>query len=84
MRIAMSFKYMRACVLIAGMLASGCADANEPKTPVDTFKTYITAAKKKDTTRMKLLLSDEWIKMHEEQSKALKVTLELELIKQTT
>ncbi len=79
----MSFKYIRACVLIAGMLVSSCADANEPKTPVETFKTYITAAKKKDTTKMKLLLSNESIKMHEQEAKAQNVTLD-DVVKRET
>ena len=79
----MNFKYMRACILIAAMFASACADASEPKTPIDTFKTYITAAKKKDTTKMKLLLSSESIKMHEQEAKAQNVTLD-DVVKRET
>jgi hypothetical protein len=83
----MSMMFIRASILTAaivvGMLAVGCASDDSPKTPIDTFKTYITAVKKKDTTKMKLLLSAESIKMHEQQAKAQSITLD-DVVKQET
>ena len=87
MRIAMSFKFMRAGLLVVvtavSILAPGCASEQKPETPVEAFKTYITAAKKKDTTRMKLLLSAESIKMHEQEAKAQNITLD-DVVKRET
>jgi hypothetical protein len=53
-----------------------CASESRPDTPLDSFKAYINAVKQKDTTRMKLLLSSESIKMHEQEAKAQNVTLD--------
>lgn len=88
MRNAKSFMFVRASVLTAaivvvGMLANGCSSDDQPKSPIETFKSYITAAKKKDTTTMKLRLSAESIKMHEQQAKAQNVTLD-DVVKQET
>jgi hypothetical protein len=54
-----------------------------PSTPVETFKTYTKAAKQKDYTTMKLLLSDATMKMHEQEAKAQGVTVD-EIIKRET
>ncbi len=54
-------------LIAATILACG---APRPATPVETFKTYTKAAKNKDITTMKLLLSDATIKMHEQEAKA--------------
>ena len=43
---------------------------------MDSFKAYVKAVKQKDTTRMKLLLSSESIKMHEQEAKSQNVTLD--------
>src|SRR5215211_26291 len=67
-------------VLIWG---SGCSRHERPTTPVETFKAYITALKQKDTTRMKLLLSADSIKMHEQEAKAQNVTLD-DIVKRET
>ena len=69
--------------MVAGMLATGCARESKPDTPVEAFKTYISAVKRKDTTRMKLLLSSESIKMHEQEAKAQNVTLD-DVVKRET
>ncbi|MBV9242131.1 MAG: DUF4878 domain-containing protein [Acidobacteria bacterium] len=45
-------------------------------TPVDTFKEYVKAVKKKDITTMKLLLSKATIKMHEQEAKAQNTTVD--------
>ena len=69
-------------ILFAGLLFS-CADAEEPSTPLETLKTYTQAIKKKDTTTMKLLLSDASIKMAEQEAKAQNVPLD-EIVKRET
>jgi hypothetical protein len=56
--------------------AVSCASEAKPDTPIDSFKAYITAVKQKDTTKMKLLLSAESIKMHEQEAKAQNLTLD--------
>ncbi|MCD9186169.1 MAG: DUF2950 family protein [Pyrinomonadaceae bacterium] len=64
------------------MLSLACAESR-PATPVETFKAYTKAIKEKDTTTMKLLLSQETIKMHEQEAKAQGVTLD-EVVKRET
>lgn len=53
-----------------------CTGEKKPDTPLESFKAYVTAVKQKDTTRMKLLLSSDSIKMHEQEAKAQNVTLD--------
>ena len=60
-------------VLLAG---SACAGPKEPASPKETFETYAKAVKQKDTTTMKLLLSDESKKMHEQEARAQGITLD--------
>src|SRR5436189_1856363 len=68
--------------LYTGLLLSfvlfgvSCSREEKPDTPIDSFKAYVTAVKQKNTTRMKLLLSSESIKMHEQEAKAQNVTLD--------
>ncbi len=69
--------------LIAGLLAASCADAEKPSTPFTTLEAYTQAIKKKDTTTMKLLLSDASIKMAEQEARAQNVTLD-EIVKRET
>ena len=64
-------------------LIAACSGESRPDTPIETFKSYITAVKEKDTTRMKLLLSSESIKMHEQEAKAQNVTLD-DIVKRET
>ena len=52
-------------------------------TPMETFQTYARAIKKKDTTTMKLLLSNATIKMHEKEAKAQGVTVD-DIVKRET
>lgn len=59
-----------------------CAESR-PATPTETFKAYTKAIKEKDTTTMKLLLSQETIKMHEQEAKAQSVTLD-DVVKRET
>ena len=58
------------------LLGVSCAGEQKPDTPVDSFKAYVTAVKKKNTTQMKELLSAESIKMHEQEAKAQNLTLD--------
>lgn len=69
-------------VALISMSLSGCG---QPKvaSPVDTFKTYTKAIKQKDTTTMKLLLSDATIKMHEREAKAQGVNVD-DIVKRET
>ncbi len=61
------------------LLASSfsCSSA-KPKllTPLETLNTYGNAFKKKDATTMKLLLSQETLKMHEQEAKAQNITVD--------
>lgn len=62
-------------IFVGFLLAVSCA-APQPATPLETFKTYIKAIKNKDTTTMKLLLTHDSIKMHEQEAKSQGVTLD--------
>lgn len=65
-------------------LALGCAgEEKKPSTPLETFQTYTKAIKAKDTTAMKLLLSSETIKMHEQEAKSQGTTVD-EIVKRET
>jgi len=57
-------------------LTAACSSERQPATPVETFQTYVKAFKKKDITTMKLLLSKDTIKMHEQEAKAEGVNLD--------
>ncbi|MEP6945829.1 MAG: hypothetical protein ABJA02_07925 [Acidobacteriota bacterium] len=69
-------------VAVALITSASCA---QPKvaTPIETFKTYTKAIKQKDTTTMKLLLSDATIKMHEKEAKAQGVNVD-DIVKRET
>lgn len=62
---------------------ASCATEQKPKTPFETFVAYTKAIKDKDTTTMKLLLSKETIKMHEQEAKSQNVTLD-DIVKRET
>ncbi len=67
-------------LLQAAFLVSSCATESKPSTPLETYKTYTKAVKQKDTTTMKLLLSSESMKMHEQQAKIQGTTVD-EIVK---
>ncbi|MGI8641341.1 MAG: hypothetical protein ACR2MG_15515 [Pyrinomonadaceae bacterium] len=67
-------------LLSVSIFAASCANNPKFSTPLDTLKSYTQAIKKKDTTTMKLLLSDASIKMAEQEAKSQNVTLD-EVIK---
>lgn len=71
---------------IAGLVIvslGGCSASREPASPKQTFETYVRASKKKDITTMKLLLSNDTIKMHEQEAKAEGVKLD-DVVKRET
>lgn len=70
--------------LLISIAAAGIScGANQPATPLETFKTYVKAIKAKDPTTMKVLLSKATIKMHEQEAKAQGVTVD-EIVKRET
>ncbi len=70
-------------ILIAA-LGSACSQTpKKNQTPLETLKAYGSAYKKKDITAMKLLLSDESLKMHEQEAKAQNVTVD-DIVKRET
>lgn len=69
--------------LIAAV-AFGCSTASKkPLTPLETLKAYASAYKKKDITAMKLLLSQESLKMHEQEARSQNVTVD-DIVKRET
>ncbi len=75
--------YSKILVLFVSSLIFACANVEKPSTPLETLKLYTTAIKKKDTTTMKLLLSDASIKMSEQEAKAQNVNLD-DIVKRET
>jgi hypothetical protein len=69
-------------VLIASSIV-GCSGSKEPVSPLQTFKTYTKALKQKDAATMKLLLSNDTIKMHTQEAKEQGVTID-DIIKRET
>lgn len=65
-------------VLLAVFLFASvsCSGSKGAVTPTETFKTYVKAMKQKDTTTMKVLLSDETLKMHEQEAQAQGLTVD--------
>ena len=70
-------------LLVSAIFAGACGASSEPKSPVETMKTYTKAVKAKDTTTMKLLLSADTIKMLEQEAKSQNVVLD-EVVKRET
>jgi hypothetical protein len=62
------------CVLL--ILTMACAGTREPASPLETFKTYSKALKQKDYTTVKRLLTEESIKMYEQEARAQGVTVD--------
>ena len=75
--------YKKFTILFVAVLLFACAETEKPSTPFYTLEAYTTAIKKKDTTTMKLLLSEASIKMAEQEARAQNVTLD-EVIKRET
>lgn len=62
-------------LLVIFLLFAGCGNRT-PSTPVETFQTYVKASKRKDIKSMKILLSDQTLKMHEQEAKAQNTTVD--------
>jgi hypothetical protein len=75
--------YSKFIILILTATFFACAGEEKPDTPLETLKAYTIAIKQKDTTTMKLLLSDASIKMAEEEAKSRGVTLD-EIVQRET
>jgi hypothetical protein len=75
--------YSKFIILILTATFFACAGEEKPDTPLETLKAYTIAIKQKDTTTMKLLLSDASIKMAEEEAKSRGVTLD-EVVRRET
>ena len=78
----MRFLYISLLLSIV-LFGASCAGDSKPDTPVESFKAYVNAVKQKNTTEMKLHLSSESIKMHEQEAKAQNVTLD-DVVKRET
>jgi hypothetical protein len=63
-------------ILLSVAAAAACSSSKQPATPVETLKAYTIALKNKDTTMMKLLLSEATLKLHQDEAKARGVTLD--------
>ncbi|MGH7783066.1 MAG: hypothetical protein ACREO5_04400 [Candidatus Binatia bacterium] len=75
--------YLLIILSLAAAMFTGCSATQEPASPKKTFETYIKALKQKDTTTMKVLLSSETIKMHEQEAKAQGLTVD-DIVKRET
>lgn len=73
-------KFAITLAIVFAMIAAACSGPQSPATPLETFKTYTKALKRKDTTTMKLLLSAETLKAHEREAKEMGTTVD-EIIK---
>ena len=78
-----SSKLFLMSIAFAAMLLASCSGEKQSATPVQTFQTYVKALKKKDLTTVKLLLTNDTIKMHEQEAKAEGVTLD-DIVKRDT
>jgi len=68
--------YIKIYIVLTVLLIWGCGGEQRPATPVETLKAYQIAVRNKDTTMMKLLLSEASLKLHQEEAKARGVTLD--------
>lgn len=80
----MRFYYKLTIFILAAAMFAACFSApKKTLTPLETLKAYGNAYKKKDITAMKLLLSQESLKMHEQEAKAQNVTVD-DIVKRET
>lgn len=70
-------------ILFAAFLAACSGAPKKQLTPLETLKEYGDAFKRKDITAMKLLLSQESLKMHEQEARAQNTTVD-EIVKRET
>jgi len=74
---------IRSRILVFSLAGVLMACQQQPATPLETFKTYTKAIKKKDTAAMKVMLSDATIKMDEQEAKAQGIPLDDVLSRET-
>ena len=75
--------FLQFFILVIFLFSVSCAVEQREATPLDTLKAYTVAIKKKDTTTMKLLLSDASLKMAEQQAREQNVTVD-DIVKNET
>lgn len=75
--------YRNITIFLLAVIFAACAGSPKSLTPLETLKAYSNAVRKKDTTTMKLLLSDATIKMHQQTAKEQGVTLD-EIVQRET
>lgn len=63
-------------IVLAAVSAFACGAEPKPPTPLETLKSYTLAIKRKDTTSMKLLLSNASLKMAEQQARSQNSTID--------
>jgi hypothetical protein len=63
-------------IVLAAVSLFACGVEPKPSTPLETLKSYTLAIKRKDTTSMKLLLSDASLKMAEQQARSQNSTVD--------
>lgn len=80
----MRFYYKFLVFILIAAAFSACSSApKKTLTPLETLKAYGNAHKRKDITAMKLLLSQESLKMHEQEAKSQNVTVD-DIVKRET
>jgi len=67
-------------IFCLGAAALACSSERTPSSPRKTFEAYVRALKAKDTAAMKRLLTNETVKMHEQEAKSMGTTVD-EIIK---
>jgi hypothetical protein len=77
------YKQFLVFILIAAAFAACSSAPKKTLTPLETLKEYGDAFQKKDITTMKLLLSQESLKMHEQEAKAQNTTVD-EVVRRET
>ena len=75
--------YQLILILLFAFQLSACGESAPPQTPLDALKTYTQAIKKKDTAKMKTLLSKGSIKMAEDEARERNLPLDEVIQKET-
>jgi len=80
----MRFYYKFLVFILIASIGLACSSApKKTLSPLETLKAYGNAYKRKDITAMKLLLSQETLKMHEQEAKSQNVTVD-DIVKRET
>lgn len=70
-------------LLFATAFAAAACGGREAATPVETFKIYVRALRQNDMTTVKMLLSSETLRMHQEEARSQNVPLD-EIVRRET